>query len=225
MASVIAPDRRIGLGLRAPSPETVNRWTHAAGFAASLPAVAWLIGGLSGKADGYAVAAFAVYGVALSALYAASTLSHAFEDRPDLRMLFRTADQVCIFLLIAGTFTPFAVVVLRTPFGLAQLAAVWLVAFAGIAVRIRRRGATVRWPDIALCLLGGWIPVASAREMWALGGFDGFLLIAGGGLCYSGGVLFLMNDHRNRYLHGVWHLATIAGSACHFAFLAQYVAA
>jgi hemolysin III len=205
-------------------PEAVNRWTHAAGFAASVPAAAVLLFAARG-ADAWVPLAVAVYSFALVGLYAASALSHAFEDRPRLRTAFRTADQVCIYLMIAGTFTPFAAAHLRTPFGLAQVGAMWLLAAVGIALRIRRRGDFIGPLDLAFCLLTGWIPVFSLASFLTVGGPDGLALVLLGGLFYTGGTVFLMNDRRNPYLHGVWHMATLAGSGCHYLFLLNYVAA
>ncbi|MBA3312241.1 MAG: hemolysin III family protein [Planctomycetota bacterium] len=206
------------------SPEAVNRWTHAAGFAASLPAAAVLMIVAARIADPVIVAGFGVYCMALAGLYAASALSHGFEERPRVRKAFRTADQVCIYLMIAGTFTPFAAAYLRTPFGLAQLGGMWLLALVGIVLRIQRRGALIGPLDVAFCLLMGWIPLFSLGEIFSVAGIDGLGLILVGGAFYSGGTVFLLNDHRNPYLHGVWHLATLAGTACHYAFLLFFVA-
>jgi hemolysin III len=210
-------------GRPAPPPEAVNRWTHAFGFAASLPAALVLALAASGVGDVWVAVAFGVYCVALVGLYGASALSHAFEDRPRLRAAFRTADQVCIYMMIAGSFTPFAATYLRTPFGLTQLGAMWLLATVGMAVRIYHRGAQIGPLDVAFCLLTGWIPVLSLGKFVSVGGPDGFALVIAGGVFYSGGTVFLMNDHRNPYLHGVWHLSTLAGSACHYLFLLNYV--
>lgn len=206
------------------TPEAVNRWTHAAGFAACVPAASLLMLTAAQITDPFVVAAFAIYCLALAGLYGASALSHAFEDRPRLRSAFRTADQVCIYLMIAGTFTPFAAAFLKTPFGIAQLGSMWLLALVGIALRIRRRGALIGPLDVAFCLLTGWIPLLSLGRILAVGGWDGLGLVLVGGAFYSGGTYFLMNDHRNPYLHGVWHVATLAGTACHYLFLFHFVA-
>ena len=204
--------------------EAVNRWTHAVGFAACVPAAWMLMLTAFRLTDPIIVVAFAVYCVALAGLYGASALSHAFEGRPRLRKAFRTADQVCIYLMIAGTFTPFAAAYLRTPFGLAQLGSMWLLAFIGIGLRIRRRGALIGPLDVAFCLLTGWIPLLSLGRILAVTGLDGLGLVLVGGAFYSGGTYFLLNDQRNPYLHGVWHLSTLAGTACHYLFLFHFVA-
>ncbi len=204
--------------------EAVNRWTHGAGFAASLPAAAVLMFAALRGADGWVIVACGVYCFAMVGLYASSTLSHGFEDRPHLRTRFRIADQVCIYLMIAGTFTPFAAAHLRTPFGLSQLAAMWLLALVGIAIRVHRRGDTIGSTDVGLCLLTGWIPILSLSQILSVGGPDGAALIFAGAACYTGGTFFLMNDHRNPYLHGLWHLATLGGTAFHYVYLLAFVA-
>ncbi|MGC1272134.1 MAG: hemolysin III family protein [Planctomycetaceae bacterium] len=209
---------------RVAPPEAVNRWTHGLGCAASVPAAAILLFAALRETDGWVLAACGVYCAALVGLYAASALSHGFENRPRLRTGFRIADQVCIYLMIAGSFTPFAAAHLRTPYGLAQLAAMWLLAGVGIAVRIRRKGSVIGVTDLALCLLTGWIPVLSLGRFLSVGGPDGFALVIAGAVFYSGGTVFLMNDHRNPYLHGIWHLATLAGTCCHYLFLLNFVA-
>jgi hemolysin III len=204
--------------------EAVNRWTHGLGFAVSVPAAAVLLATAIRHADGWVAAACSLYCAALVGLYASSALSHGFENRPAWRRNFRIADQVCIYLMIAGTFTPFAAAFMRTPYGLVQLAAMWLLSVVGIVIRIRRRGSLIRATDLALCLLTAWIPILSLRQFASVGGMEGFALVAAGAVFYTGGTVFLMNDHRNPYLHGVWHLATLAGTGCHYLFLLQFVA-
>lgn len=205
-------------------PETVNMWTHALGFAASIPAAVILVSARHDESRA-TVVAFAIYAAAFVCLYAASALSHAFEDRPKLRQAFRTADQVCIYLMIAGTFTPFAVECLPTTFGIAQLTTMWLLAAVGITMRIHRKGDYIGPADLAFCLATGWIPILSISDLFSVGGPAGFCLVVAGGAFYTGGTVFLMNDHRHPYLHGVWHLATLAGTGCHYLFLLNYVAA
>lgn len=203
--------------------ETLNRWTHALGFLVSLPA-AYILWEACRPSDPIVMLAFGVYCLALVLLYAASALSHSFERHPRRRQFFRTADQVCIYLMIAGTFTPFAAAYLRTPFGIAQLAAMWLMAAFGIALCVRRRGGPVGLPDVALCMAVAWIPVFSMAHFYAVGGAAGFALVAAGGFLYSAGTIFLLNDHRHPYWHGIWHVATLGGTACHYIYLLDYVA-
>ena len=204
--------------------ESVNRWTHALGFVMSLPAAYGLWLACEGHQPAV-VLAFGIYCAALVLLYAASALSHSFEERPRLRRIFRTADQVCIYLMIAGTFTPFAAAYLRTPLGLAQLAAMWLLAACGIILRIRQRGGYIGKSDVALCLATGYIPLLSVAKLYSVGGPAGICLVLAGGVFYTAGTFFLLNDHRHPYWHGIWHLAALGGTACHYLFLLDYVAA
>ena len=205
------------------SGEALNRWTHALGFLLSVPAAFFLWRACESR-DPAVLLAFGTYCLALVLLYAASALSHSFEDRPKPRRIFRTADQVCIYVMIAGSFTPFAATYLRTPLGIAQLASMWVLAICGIALRIRQRGDYIGKSDVALCLAAGWIPILSIAEFYAVGGIAGFCLVFAGGAFYSGGTFFLLNDHRHPYWHGIWHMAALGGTACHYLFLLDYVA-
>ena len=207
-----------------PSPETVNQLTHALGFALSIPAGILLISAMDGDSDLWQRGGAWFYASSLSLLYAASALSHSFESNEQLKSLFRTLDQVCIYLLIVGSFTPFALTCVRTPTGMAQLATMCLLALIGMTLRIRSRGNLIGLNDLSFCLLTGWIPILSIPAVLATGGIPGFLLVVAGAVAYTGGTIFLMNDHRNPYLHGIWHLATIAGSGFHYLFLLYYVA-
>ncbi len=205
------------------SGEAVNRWTHAVGFLFSVPA-AWALWNAAEGHDGPAVIAFGVYCLALVMLYAASALSHSFESQPNLRQFFRMLDQICIYCMIAGTFTPFAATFLRTPLGMAQLTAMWLLAACGIVLRIRKRGGFIGGPDVALCRATGGSPIFSLGSLYNAGYLQGFCLVMAGGAFYTGGTFFLLNDHRHPYWHGIWHMAALGGTACHYLFLLDYVA-
>ena len=188
-----------------------------------MPAAAWLVAAAARGDDVWRVLGCAVYGLTLVAVYAASALSHGFEGNPRLRRRFRVADQAAIFALIAGTFTPFALAY-RGPGTLTVLAAMWLLAAVGVWRRVRRGGGLVSAGDVAFCVLIGWLPAFVLPRIWAVAGPAGFTLILAGGLLYTGGTLFLINDRRHPWLHGVWHLFTIAGSAAHYAFLLGWAA-
>jgi hemolysin III len=157
--------------------------------------------------------------LSLVALYAASTLSHSFEA-PERRDFYRMLDQVCIFLLVAGTYTPFGLVHARDGGWWVLLAAMWLCALCGISVRIRGRRSV---PAVFYVVLG-WLPLLAMGRAAEVGEWWGMTLVIAGGLAYTCGTWFLANDRRHPYFHAVWHLCTIAGSACHYLFLLQYVA-
>ena len=200
--------------------ETANQWTHGLGFGLSLVGVCVMLNSVTLRADALQVTGCVIYLASLVALYAASTLSHSFECTRR-RTFFRTLDQVCIFLLIAGSFTPFALTHLRHGSWWMLLAAMWSLAAAGIVIRILRGDGAVTWACYALL---GWMPILAVPCIVELSGSPGLLLVLGGGLAYTGGLWFFLNDHRHPYLHACWHLSTIAGSTCHFLFLQWYVA-
>ena len=200
------------------TPERFNRVTHWAGFAGAIPAVAVLVAAAARGGDRWRVVGCAIYGAALLGVYAASALSHGSENDPRRRRAFRVADQALIFTLIAGTFTPFALAY-RGVGTLAVLGLMWALAAAGVARRVRRGGDQVAAGDVAFCVLIGWLPVLVLPVILAVGGPVGFGLILAGGVLYTAGTPFLLNDGRNPWLHGVWHLFTVAGSAAHYAFL------
>jgi hemolysin III len=199
--------------------ETVNVWTHGFGWCLSLLGASAMMQAIISRGDVGRVWGCGVYVLSLIALYAASTLSHSFEDRR--RILFRMLDQVCIFLLVAGSFTPFALVHLRDGLWWVLLAVMWGVALTGIVARIRSGERTLHFGwYVAL----GWMPVLTLERIVHVAGLPGLALVLAGGLAYTGGTWFLNNDHRHPYFHAVWHLCTILGSALHYVFLYRYVA-
>lgn len=202
------------------SSETANQITHGLGFVLSLAGATVMLQSVAGQSDRLQSAGCVIYVCSLVALYAASTLSHSFAC-PRRREFFRMLDQVCIFLLIAGSMTPFAVTHLREGAWWLLPAIMWTLATAGILVRILRGDGAVTWAFYAMI---GWMPILTLPCIADLSGPTGVGLVIGGGLAYTGGLWFFVNDDRHPYLHAAWHLCTIAGSTCHFLFLQWYVA-
>ncbi len=200
--------------------EAANQITHAVGFVASL-AGAWLLyNHLQDCSDARQLVGCSIYGSTLVAVFAASTLSHSFRH-PLWRDFFRMLDQICIFLVIVGSFTPFALVHLRGGFWWALLAAMWLFAVVGIVLRVKSNNRSLS----TLCYLPlGWLPVLTIGRMASVGGSQGLALILAGGLAYTFGVWFLVNDERRPYFHTVWHVLVIVGSTFHYVFMLRYVA-
>jgi hemolysin III len=194
--------------------EKVNGATHALGLLLSVVGFELLLVRAFRFADAWQIAGCIVYASALVAVYAASTLSHAF-NHPRLRRLFRILDQAFIFLLIAGTFTPLSLTYLRSGAWWLLFGVVWCIALAGFlskAVFAHRVDAV----STALHVTLGWLPVLAFKPMLAV--VPGGLLwsMFYGGICYTAGTFFLMRDERFPYFHAVWHLLVIAGSAFHF---------
>ena len=197
-----------------------NAVTHGLGFVASLVALPILIAAATRRSDGLQITGAAIYGVSLVLLYGASTLYHSFAASPARRIL-RVIDHSAIYVLIAGSYTPFALGPLRGPFGYSLLVAVWAMAFAGIAMKATR-GFGKPWLTVAPYIVMGWIAILGIRPLWIHVGPAGLAWLLAGGVFYTGGVVFYANDHRMRYGHAMWHLCVLMGSACHFAAVLWY---
>jgi hemolysin III len=200
--------------------ELANSLTHGAG--AVLAVVGLVVLWLSAVRHGTArtVVGCVVFGAALVLLYSSSTLYHSIAD-PRAKSVLRVLDHSAIFLLIAGTYTPFTLVSLRGPWGLALFVVVWALATAGIGLRL----ALPRRPTalfVTLYLAMGWCAVVAAKPLLAALPPGGIALLVAGGLSYSLGVVFYV-WHRP-YHHAIWHAFVLAGSAFHYAAVLRYVA-
>ena len=161
----------------------------------------------------------AVFGTTIVLLYLASTLYHSLTHET-AKQFFRKVDHCAIFLLIAGSYTPFALGVLHGPWGWTLLTIVWVLAVAGIALKVIA-GHRHSWLSIVLYLVMGWLAVVAAKPILALVPLPGILLILAGGIAYSGGLAFFA-AHRLRYNHFIWHLFVMAGTACHYLAVLWY---
>lgn len=195
-----------------PDDELANLITHGLGFLLSLVAAVYLMDQAAHQAAGLVVAC-GVYSAALMLVYGASTLSHLFYDL-QLRRRFRTIDQACIFLLISGSYTPFAMKYLDHGHWRWVLFGMWGLAIAGI-VRVFKVGNMSRTDKYLYGLLGVLpaitLPVLFRQAPWGV--VSG---IIAGGICYGLGAPFLRLSSSYRYAHAAWHLFVVAGSACHY---------
>jgi hemolysin III len=199
--------------------EVANAVTHGVGLLASLVGVPVLLGAAVAGRDTALIVGAAVFGATLVGLYAASTLYHALPPSRAKRV-FRVIDHAAIYLLIAGSYTPFTLGVLRGAWGWLLLGLVWALAVLGILFKTL---GGLRFPRLSTLLyLGmGWLAVIALRPLaLALPG-AGLGLLVVGGLLYTGGVLFFVWE-RPRYSHMVWHLFVLGGSACHFLAVLWY---
>jgi hemolysin III len=201
--------------------ERFNSISHLVGVFLAVAGAAVLITHASLQGDTWRIVAFSVYGAMLIALYLASTLYHSLMGRA--KAVFQKLDHCSIYLLIAGSYTPFALVSLRGPWGWALLGVVWSLAVLGIAQEIwLARGA--RRLSLVLYVLMGWLALVAVVPLWNALGPGGFAWLAAGGALYTVGIAFYATDHRVRHGHGIWHLFVLGGSACHFFTFLLYVA-
>jgi len=201
--------------------EIANSVSHGVGALAALVAGPVLIAGAARRGDAAEVVGASVFAGALVLLYVASTLYHAFPDNRAKRVL-RVFDHAAIFLLIAGTYTPFTLGVLRGAWGWVLFGAVWGIALIGIVLKAVG-GARHPWLSTGLYLGMGWLAVIAVRPMVTRVPLPGLLWLVAGGLAYTAGVFFFAAERR-RYAHFVWHLFVLAGSACHFVAVMRYAA-
>ncbi len=202
--------------------QIANSVTHGVGLVLSLVALPVLVVASLRTGDAWGVTSCSIFGGTLVLLYAASTLYHSI-PRPHLRPLLRAVDHSAIYLLIAGTYTPFALGALRGDSGFPLLIAIWSLAVAGIACRTLL-GPRFHRVSVVLYLAMGWLAVLAARPLIAHVAVPGLAWLIAGGLAYTGGVIFYVWE-RLRYGHMVWHLFVMMGSACHFVAVLRYSSA
>jgi hemolysin III len=200
--------------------ERLNSITHLVGTAFAVVGAAVLLSRVSAQDDPWKITGVALFGVGLVALYSASTLYHAI--RGPLKALLRRCDHAAVFLLIAGTYAPFALGPLRGLLGFSTFAIIWLLAFFGIWQSIRRNAEED--PSPIPHLLMGWLGAAALVPLNDTLGPIGMAWLAAGGVLYTVGVLFYLNDRKWRHAHGIWHLFVMAGSTSHFVTILYFIA-
>jgi hemolysin III len=199
--------------------EIANSVTHGAGLVAFAIGLPILIATAAERGDAMQVLGCSVFATCLVLLYAASTIYHALPPSRAKR-IFRVADHIAIYLVIAGSYTPFLLGVLRGPFGWTLCAVVWGLATLGILHKLLLG---MRFPHLstAFYLAMGWLAVVAIGPITNHVPSGGLAWLAAGGLLYTAGVVFYAWD-RLRYGHMVWHLFVLAGSACHFVAVLRY---
>ena len=207
-------DRILTLG-----EEIANSITHGLGLIASIGALPLLLVKARSSNDPAAVTGAAVFGVSLILLYGASTVYHAL-PLSDAKRFFRVIDHSAIFVLIAGTYTPFALGPLRGPWGAALLVVIWALAIVGIGSKLII-GRKLKHASTGMYLLMGWLIIVAIKPLVENVPRAGLLWLAAGGIAYTGGVVFYAMK-RVRYSHMIWHLFVAAGSLCHFIAVMHY---
>jgi len=200
--------------------EIANGATHGVGLAASVAAVAILVTFTALGGDGWRIVSSAVYGTTLVTLYAASTLYHGAR-RLGAKQRLRVFDHCAIYLLIAGTYTPFTLVPLRGGWGWTLFGLVWGLAVAGIVFKVFFTGRLNALSTVVYVLMG-WVCVVAIGPMLELVPRAALLWLLAGGVVYTAGTLFYHN-HRVPYSHALWHVFVVFGSACHFLAISRYV--
>lgn len=201
--------------------EIANSISHGAGLVLAIAATPILIVAAVRYGTAWNTVGVSVFAASMISLYLASTLYHALtHDRA--KRFFRVLDHSAIFILIAGTYTPFTLGVLRGPWGWTLFGLVWGLAVVGL-IKKAIFGARYVWLSIVLYLVMGWLVVIAAPQVLQRVPLTGLALILAGGLAYTGGVGFFA-AHRVRYAHFAWHLFVIAGTACHFFAVLWYSA-
>ena len=199
--------------------ELANVITHGSGFAASLVGLPPLIWVVKAHGDAWQIVACSVFAASLVVLYGASTIYHVLPTSPAKHFL-RIIDHVAIYLLIAGSYTPFTLGVLRGAWGWTLFGLVWGMAAVGI---LHKTLLGFRFPRLStLMYLGmGWLAVVAIGPLARALPATGLALLIAGGLCYTAGVALFVRDHLP-YRHALWHLCVVAGSTCHYAAVMRY---
>lgn len=200
--------------------ERFNAWTHLLGTLFALTGAIWLTVAASAGGDTVKTASVTVYGITLVLLYSISTIYHSVHG--PFKRILRKLDHLSIYLLIAGSYTPFCLISLRGPWGWSLFGIIWTLAVIGMLQEIKPRS-EARTLSLVIYAVMGWIVLVAVKRLLASLGMAGFLWLAGGGVFYTVGIIFFAFDERFRHWHGIWHLFVIAGSLMHFIAILLYV--
>lgn len=201
--------------------ERFNSISHLVGTAAAMAGTAYLIVVAARQGDSWKVVSFSIYGASLILLYLFSTLYHSLHHTG--KSLFQKFDHLAIYLLIAGTYTPLALVTLRGSWGWLIFGLVWGLAVLGIVLEVLMRKGRRIVPMI-IYLVMGWLIVMALKPLLQSLPTAGTIWLIAGGLFYTSGVYFYIRDKKVTHFHGIWHLFVIAGSLCHYVTILCYVA-
>src|SRR4051812_5606371 len=189
--------------------ERFNSITHTGGACLAAAGGTVLITVAAHGGDPWKITSFSIYAAMLLALYLTSSLYHGV--RGAAKDVLRKMDHCAIYLLIAGSYTPFTLVTLRGAWGWSLFGVVWTLALLGIAQEIwYAKGARIL--SLVIYVLMGWLAVIGVKPLIAALGWAGFAWLAAGGLFYTVGIAFYATDHRVRHGHGIWHLFVLGGS-------------
>ncbi|PZR75674.1 MAG: hemolysin D [Chthoniobacterales bacterium] len=201
--------------------EIANSVSHGVGLAAALAAAPFLVVAAAQHENSLFLFGTILFVATMLLLYLCSTLYHAW-PQTRLKCVLQVIDHSAIFLLIAGTYSPFTLGPLRGPWGWTIFVLIWLLAIFGVLMKLR---SGVRFKKISLSLyLGmGWLVLIVVRPLVSAVPLETLVWLFAGGVAYTGGVIFFVNDHA-RYRHFVWHLFVLAGTLCHFCAIFSFAA-
>ncbi len=208
-------------GLSSNREEIANSITHGTGFLLSLAAACFMVPVAIASGDMAIVIGCSVYVTTLVAVYAASTLSHVVQE-PNCKRLLRMWDQGVIYLLIAGTYTPWGLAYLQQTSWWWMTPVMWGCAIVGFLGKVTFAHRLNR-VEVPLYVLLGWLPVVSAWYLRHTVDSAGLHWMLAGGILYTVGTIFLVCDRRAPFLHSVWHILVICASAAHFWAILRYV--
>ena len=200
--------------------ERFNAWTHLVGALLACAGAVWLLVLASLDGELRTIISVAIYGLTLVLLYSISTLYHSVQGRA--KVLMRKLDHLSIYLLIAGSYTPFCLITLEGAWGWTLFGIVWTLAIIGMLQEIKPRS-EARVLSIVIYAVMGWIVLIAVKPLIAALGMEGFIWLAGGGVLYTVGIIFFVYDSRFRHWHGIWHLFVMGGSPMHFVAVLRYV--
>ncbi len=203
--------------------EKLNTVTHLLGALLALAGGGVLVSVGASSGDAWKIISFAIYAATLLLMYSLSTLYHGARQGR-VKLILRILDYNSIYLLIAGCYTPLALVSLRGPWGWALLCGMWGLALFGIGQESWRRGKGRRFSSIAIYLLMGWSILVLAKPLIAALSWEGFSWLLASGIVYTTGTFFYLHDEKLPHGHGIWHLFVVAGSLLHYVMLIRYVA-
>ncbi|MGB0035028.1 MAG: hemolysin III family protein [Candidatus Acidiferrales bacterium] len=193
--------------------EIANSVTHGIGLVLSIAGFSVLVILAAMRGSAWHIVSCAIYGTTLVCLYAASTLYHGLPS-PRVKRIFKVLDHSAIYLLIAGTYTPFLLVNLRGGWGLWMLGLVWGIAMAGILFKVWFVD-HFKWLSTTVYLLMGWLALIAVKPLIVMVPTSGLIWLVAGGLMYTIGVVFFATK-RIPYNHVIWHVFVMAGSICHY---------
>src|SRR6266849_6073300 len=201
--------------------EIANSLSHGVGLTLAIAGTPILIIAAVRYGSAWNTVGVSVFAASMISLYLASTLYHAL-THDKAKRFFRVLDHGAIFILIAGTYTPFTLGVMRGPLGWTLLGLIWAMAVAGLTMKAVA-GPRYRWLSMVLYLSMGWLVVIAAKPVLLRVPLPGILWLLAGGVAYTAGVGFY-SAHRMRYHHFIWHLFVLAGTTCHFFAVLWYSA-